>query len=180
MRTALPLAFIRLVDRMSAAAVAVAMVFLAAMAAMMLAEIFVRYFLNATLHFSWEFAAYLMSSVFFLGSAYTLRTSGHIRMSIVAETVPEGVRRALDVLCTLVGVAITLLIAAALVDLAWQSYLRGATSATPMQTVLAIPQAGPALGACLLCLQMVARLTCLVIGRAPDLAPPGGELETKM
>jgi TRAP-type C4-dicarboxylate transport system permease small subunit len=180
MPIALPLAFIRLVDRISAVAAGVAVAFLAAMAAIMLAEIFVRYFLNATLHFSWEFATYLMSSVFFLGSAYTLRTGGHIRMSIVSETVPASVRRALDVLCTLVGVGITLLIAVALVDLAWQSYLRGATSPTPMQTVLAIPQAGPALGACLLCLQMVARLVCLAIGRSPDLAPPGGDLEVKM
>lgn len=180
MPIALALAFVRLVDRVSAAAAAVAVVFLAAMAAIMLAEIFVRYFLNSTLQFSWEFASYLMSSVFFLGSAYTLRTSGHIRMSIVSETVPERVGLALDFLCTLAGIAITLLIAAALVDLAWQSYLRGVTSPTPTQTVLAIPQAGPALGACLLCLQMVARLLCLLIGRAPDLAPPGGEMETQM
>ncbi|MGH6792869.1 MAG: TRAP transporter small permease subunit [Methyloceanibacter sp.] len=180
MRIALLLAFIRLVDRISAAAAAAAIVFLAAMAAIMLAEIFVRYFFNSTLHFSWEFASYLMSSVFFLGSAYTLRTSGHIRMSIVSETVPERVRLALDIVCTLIGVAITSLIAAALVDLAWQSYLRGVTSATPTETLLAIPQAGPALGACLLCLQMVARLACLLIGRAPDLAPPGGDLEIEM
>jgi TRAP-type C4-dicarboxylate transport system permease small subunit len=180
MLTALALAFIRLVDRVSVAAAAAAVVFLAAMTAIMLAEIFVRYFLNSTLHFSWEFASYLMASVFFLGSAYTLRTSGHIRMSILSEAVPERVRLALDVLCTIVGVAMTLIIAAALVDLAWQSYLRGVTSPTPTRTVLAIPQAGPALGACLLCLQVVARLVCLLIGRAPDLAPPGGELETQM
>lgn len=161
-----------LADRVSAIAAAAAAIFLAAIAVMMLAEIFVRYVLGFSLLFTWEFSQYLMSAMFFWAAAYTLRTGGHIRIGLVLEMVPSNVRRALDIAATAVGLAVTAMIAAALVDLAWQSFVRGARSFTPVQTWLAVPQGLSALGACLLCLQMFVRVFCLLAGRATEIEVP--------
>lgn len=150
--------FLHVVDVLGLAGAALSAAFLAAMCVMMAAEIFARYVLNTDLPFSWEYSGYLMSAVFFLGAAYALRTGTHIRLGLFGRLPWPRVRLAGEMLATLTGLVVCVVITWSLGDHAWQAYVRDARSYTPMQTPLAYPEALPALGAALLSIQLLARL----------------------
>ena len=162
-------AFLRAVDAISNAAAAAAAACLGAMTLLMLAEVVARNVFAQSLTFSWEFSGYLMGAVFFFGAAYTFRTGGHVRVSILSETLSAPAARGLEYATTLVGLAITGFLFHAILDLLLSSYSRGIKSFTPMETPLILPQGVLALGALLLLLQMVARLIRLLRGEAPDI-----------
>lgn len=159
---------LRALDRLSTLLAALAAVSLVAMTLLMLAEVVARNLLHQSLTYSWEFSGYLMGLVFFFGAAYTLRTNGHVRVTMLAEALPPRFARLLDIFATLVGLLVTGFIFYALADLTLTSFQRGVKSFTPTQTPLIIPQGLLALGALLLFLQMVARLIRLWRGQAPD------------
>jgi TRAP-type C4-dicarboxylate transport system permease small subunit len=165
--------FVRAVDALALAGAALSAVLLAAICVMMAAEIVARYVFNADLPFSWEYSGYLMSAVFFLGAAYALRTGTHIRLGLLSQLPWPRARLAGEVLATVVGLAVAVLIAWSLGNEAWQAFLRDARSYTPMQTPLAYPKALPALGAALLCVQLLARLVAAFKGLAVE-EPFGG------
>lgn len=169
-------AFIRVVDGISLAGGVAAALAMAAMSAIMFAEIVARTVLGVALPFSWEYAAYLMSAVFFLGAAYTLRSGVHVRMGLFVQHASPAVARAMDAAASVLALAVAAFIAYALGDTAWQAHVRGARSFTPMETYLALPQAIPAVGAALLALQLVARLVTLAIGEPVERPPAGGEI----
>ncbi|MFN2643768.1 MAG: TRAP transporter small permease subunit, partial [Burkholderiales bacterium] len=135
------------------------------------AEIFARYALNTDLPFSWEYSGYLMSAAFFLGAANALRCGSHIRLGLLLQLPWPRARLAAELIATLLALAVVTLIAWSLGAQAWQAWMRGAQSYTPMETPLAIPQAVPALGALLLCLQLVARLVAAVAGLPLEVPP---------
>lgn len=162
-------AILRLIDRLAIWAAALAAAFLLLMSVLMLAEVVARSAFAQSLVFSWEFSGYLMGAVFLFGAAYTLRSGGHVRVSLLAEHVPAGFARGLDYFCTVVGILVTAYILYALCDLTYTSYTREIVSFTPTQTPLIIPQGILALGALLLFLQMVARLVRMFLNEPPDL-----------
>ncbi|MEC7515579.1 MAG: TRAP transporter small permease subunit, partial [Pseudomonadota bacterium] len=53
-------------------------------AALILAEIFSRAVLNLSLSFAWEYAAYFMGAAVFLAAVFTLRSGGHVRVSLLS------------------------------------------------------------------------------------------------
>lgn len=157
-------AFIRFIDALSMAGAAAAAIALAVITAIMGAEIVARGVLGFSLEFSWEFSTYLMAAMFFLGAAHTLRTGSHIRMSAAIEQFSPRMAAFLDVVATLIGLGVMLLVTYALSDLAWQAHLRGSVSFTPMATYMAIPQALPAVGSAIVVLQLLARLASRAAG----------------
>lgn len=104
----------------------------------------------------------------FCGLAFTLRTGGHIRVSLLASALPEAVSKVVDVLCTLIAIGFSGYISAALCELAWKSFVSGSTSPSVTATPLVIPQGMIALGAMLLTLQFVARLIRLLLNEEPE------------
>jgi TRAP-type C4-dicarboxylate transport system permease small subunit len=163
--------FVAVVDALALAGAALAALALAATCVMMGAEVFARYALNTDLPFSWEYSGYLMSAVFFLGAAYALRSGTHIRLGLLNQLPWARARFAGELAATALGLAVAALVAWSLGDHAWQAWVRGAQSYTPMQTPLFIPQAVPAIGAALLCLQLLARLAA-AWQRLPLEVPP--------
>jgi TRAP-type C4-dicarboxylate transport system permease small subunit len=161
-------------DRISVAAAAVAALCLAAMAAFMLAEVVARSFLATSLVMSWEYSGYLMGAAFFFGAAYTLRTGGHVRVSILAEALPPRAAWVLDFAATLAGIAVAGFLLHALFGLAQSSWQRSILSFTPMRTPLIVPQGLLVLGALLLFAQFVARLVRLLRGDPPEVVPDLG------
>lgn len=159
---------LRPIDWLSHKAAIVSAACLGSMTVLMLAEVVARNFLSQSLTFSWEFSGYLMGAAFFFGAAYTLRTGGHVRVSVLSETVPPIVAKVLEYVTTLVGLVVVGFLAYALFDLAQTTFSRGVRSFTPMETPLIIPQGVLVLGALLLFLQMVARLIRLLRGEEPD------------
>lgn len=151
-------------DRIARASAYVAAVLIFAIAALILSEIVARTGFNVSFSFAWEYASYCMATAVFLGAAFTLRTGGHVRVSLLSATVPPAVAKAIEVLATLFAVGVTTYLAYALIVFAWQSGVTGRTSPTIDETPLVIPQGVMAFGAFLLALQMLVRLLRLLIG----------------
>ncbi len=165
-------ALLRLVDRLSAAAAVVAAACLALLAVVILAEVAAIAVFRQSLDFTWEYGAFLMAAAFFLGLAWTLNSGGHVRVRLLQDQLPTPLRRAVDLLATLIAFAVAAFLTTSLATLAWGSYLAGSRTFTVTATPLAIPQAIVALGAALLCLQLAARAVRLVADLPPDTAEP--------
>ena len=166
--------FLRVVDAATLAGAALAAVFLALICLLLFAEIATRLLFGATLGETWEFAAYFMSLTFLLGAAYTLRTGGHVRVSLLrsADTRRDA---AFEFIASALGLALAVFLALALTDLFWQTYLRGVTSATPAGVPLALPRGGLVLGAWLLVLQLVARIVAVLAHEDIERPAPDAE-----
>lgn len=157
-----------LLDYVSVALAAVAAALTLSIAVVIIAEIVARSVFNYSFSFAWEYSAYAMGAAMFCGLAFTLRTGGHIRVSLLASALPDVVAKGVDILCTLIAIGFSGYISAALCELAWKSFMSGSTSPSVTATPLVIPQGLIALGAVLLTLQFVARLVRLLINEAPE------------
>ena len=157
-----------LLDLISTALAVLAAVLTLSIAVVIIAEIIARSIFNYSFSFAWEYSAYAMGSAMFCGLAFTLRTGGHIRVSLLASALPQGVSKAIDILCTLVAIGFSGYIGLALCELAWRSFLSGSTSPSVTATPLVLPQGLIALGAILLTLQFVARLIRLLMNEEPE------------
>ena len=133
-------------------------------AVLILAEIFSRNVLNISLSFSFEFSAYFMATAIFLAAAFTMRTGGHVRVSILSSAVPPQVARLVDVVATIIGTVVAIILAYAMISFAWKAGITGWTSATIDETPLVIPQGIMAFGALMLALQMIARVIRMIMG----------------
>ncbi|MEM0909156.1 MAG: TRAP transporter small permease [Pseudomonadota bacterium] len=167
-------ALLALIDRLSLAAAIVAAACLALLAVAILAEVIAVTVFNRSLEFTWEAAAFLMSSAFFLGLGYTLNSGGHVRVNLLYELLPSALRPAIEIAATVVGLAIALFLTSAIGTLAINSLLDGSRTFTATATPLAIPQGIAALGAALLSLQLFARLVRLWTGEPADSVPTEG------
>ncbi len=124
-------------------------------------------FLPGEIPVAFEYSAYLMGSAFLLGSGLTLRAGAHIRMTTLLAVQNERGRRMLEILSAFVGLGVTLLLAWSLARFAVQSWMDGQVSAASY-TPLWIPQFGLALGAAVLCIQMLARLLRVIVDLNPE------------
>ena len=149
----------------------------AAIAVMILAEISARSLFNYSLSFAWEYSAYCMAMAIFCGAAYTLRTGGHIRVSLLSSSLPAKWAWGVDILATILGCVISSFLSLALIQLAWRSFLSGSTSATISATPLAIPQGIIALGALFLTLQLLLRVIRLLTGVPTEDLSDGYQVE---
>ncbi len=147
---------------------------LAGIAVLVLSEICARAIFNYSLSFAWEYRAFFMAVAIFCGAAYTLRTGGHVRVSLLSSSVPPKVAWWIDVVATLCGIAIAGFIAYAFLQFTYFSFNNGSVSATTSRTPLVIPQAGIAFGLVLLWIQLLVRLVRLFLGHAPERAMEGG------
>jgi TRAP-type C4-dicarboxylate transport system permease small subunit len=161
------------VDAIGIAAGWVAAACLASLTLLMFGEIFTRLMsrifpnVPATIPIAWEYSSYLMGAAFMFGAATTLRTGGHIRVGILPQSLPPGALRVLELLATALGLYACWFLASSMTQFAWDAFQRGQTSissASPMWP----PKAAIALGACVLALQMAARLVRVIAGLRPD------------
>ncbi|MDS1138384.1 TRAP transporter small permease [Nitratireductor indicus] len=129
-------------------------------AIMQMAEIVLRNGAGISLPFVWEYASYLHVSAIFLGAAFTLRTDGHIRVTLIRGLNP----RLFEILATVVGLAISAYLTKALFGLAWGYGITGRTSGTINNVPLVIPAIFVSAGAAMLTLQLALRLVQALIG----------------
>jgi TRAP-type C4-dicarboxylate transport system permease small subunit len=165
------------IDAISKWLAVVAAVLMASIAIMILSEVAARSLFNYSLSFAWEYSAFAMGASMFFGLAYTLRTGGHIRVSLLAASIPPRAAYWVDVLCTIFGLGIIAFITYAMAGLAWRSYLSGSVSATISETPLFIPQAAISLGALFLTIQLLARLVRLYTGAPTEDVSEGFQVE---
>ena len=156
------------IDSISRGAAIIGGISLLVMSILMLTEVVCRNYLSFSLVFSWEYSSYLMATVFFLTAGFTLLVKGHVRVFLLAEAMPQKARFVLEIVATAMGMCIAGFVTYALADFTYQSFIRGARTFLPSETLLWPPQAVITLGAFLLTLQIFARLVRLLIGDEPD------------
>ncbi len=163
------LKILRAIDRLSMGLSLLSGIALGCMALLIVAEIFLRKFAGISLHYVWEVSVFAHMAAVFLGAGWTLRTGGHIRVTLLLTKLP----RLGEWVATLFGLAISGFMSSALIKLAWTYFASGRTSGSVTDTPLAIPATIIAFGASMMTLQILLRAVRLAIGEAPDLDTTG-------
>ncbi len=135
---------------------------LASLILLMLAEVIVRAasnvlpWLPADIPVAWEYCSYLMAACFTFGAAMTLRTGGHIQVTLLLDNVHGTLRRIFQAIVSFLGMVSVGFLAYAMGRFTWTSYIGGQTSMAS-GTLLWIPQCLVTFGIVLLALQLLAR-----------------------
>ncbi len=119
------------------------------------------------------YAGYCMAACGFLALAYTLRRNEHIRVTLLLGHVPAAARRALEVWCHVIAVALAAILAFYSVRLVWQSRAFNDISTANDATPLWIPQLAMAAGTVILLIAVVDAFVAVV--RDGVKAAPGDE-----
>ncbi|MGZ0189361.1 MAG: TRAP transporter small permease subunit [Alphaproteobacteria bacterium] len=159
---------LRLIDAISKISGFAGAAMIVGIALLVLTEILCRNVFNISLTFAWDYSAYMMAGAIFCGAAFTLRSGGHVRVSLLTHNVPPVVAHGIDILATIFACGITLFTAYAMIMFAWGSYASGRVSSTIDETPLVYPQGIIAFGASLLALQFIARLIRLLLRQEPE------------
>ena len=170
---------LRGIDAACAVGAAVAAFSAGLLALMLITEVIVTSFFEWSQPWAVEYAIYLQCFVLFLGTGWTLRQGGHIRVAVLMQVLPAALARLLDMVGTVFAIGVIGFATWAL----WGQWLRtwdfGSTSFYPMGTPIWIPQGLLTLGITLLLLAFVARLARLVLREPPEVATglTGGGVE---
>lgn len=161
-----------LIERLSRVLGGVAGAGMALLFLLMIAEVFYRNITGRSLGFTWEFSGYLFGAIIFLGSAWTLRCGGQVRIRFMLDLLPPRWARLLDLLACLCGLVIALYLFYALCGFTWQAWSRDIVSSTPEKVPLVWPRGLLTLGSAMLCLQIFAQALALLLGRETSTAIP--------
>lgn len=112
-----------------------------------------------------ELAGFLLLGATFTGLAYTLSVGGHIRVDLLHRVLPESIQKALDLLVTVIALAITGYATWYSVLLAYDSYDFGDLSIGMIPVPLWIPQAVMVVGLIWLLVALLDVLIGLITGR---------------
>ncbi len=101
-----------------------------------LTEIFLRYFFDKSTMIADEYNGYLYLASIFLGLAYTFLKNGHIRINIVTSRLSEGINGLIDVVASIITLAVLFFILYRTTLFTYDSYelemLSEAVSETPL------------------------------------------------
>ena len=112
------------------------------------------------------YSGYCMAASGFLALAYTLRRNEHIRVTLILGHVPAAARKALEIWCHVIAVALSAILALYSVRLAWQSHTFNDISTANDATPLWIPQLAMAIGSTILLIAFVDTLIGVLRGSA--------------
>jgi len=165
----------RLLDALYDGAAALAALFMVGLLVMVLLSIVSR-----LLHFhvpgTDAYAGYLMAGAGFLALAHTLKRGEHIRVTLFLDRLGDGaVRRAMEILCLALAIALSLFFAWYSWTMMWWSFAYNAISDAQDRTPLWIPQIAMAVGVSILAIAFVDELVAVLRGRAIARPPADGE-----
>lgn len=128
-----------------------------------LLDIFARKFFNYSFMFVLEINTYLIAASWFLSSAYTLHTEGHIRITLLTSIIKsDKVKCMVDIFATIIGIIVSYIIFYSVLMLTVNSYILKKTSYTVLRVPLYIPQSILLIGALFLLIQLIIRLILLI------------------
>jgi TRAP-type C4-dicarboxylate transport system permease small subunit len=125
--------------------------------ALIIAQVVARN-LGSTVRDAEEFAAWAMAAAGFFGLPYALHCGSHIRVSSVARFVPESLHHAMEVLASLIGVALAAYLAWYCTAFVLESYRFHEVSQGLVPVPMWLPQLPMALGSILLAVAFGERL----------------------
>lgn len=132
---------------------------LIAIVAINAANVVGRYLLSAPISWGEEIMLYLMIGAVFLSFPAVTWDGAHIRMDVLAQALPSGIRRALEALADLVSFAVSGMLAYAAVPIVVQLYEFDQHSHAA-EIPMALPQGAIPLGFALAALALIARELC--------------------
>jgi TRAP-type C4-dicarboxylate transport system permease small subunit len=146
---------------------------LVAMTLYTLIEIASRELLGVSSNVLVEFIGYGMAAMTFLGAAQTMREGGLIRVNVLLQFASPRVRRVLDALCLLCGIAVIGLAGAFVWMDMQRSFTRGYETDSLIALPLWLPPLGLFIGMVVFVLDMVVHLVLVASGaqRLADESP---------
>ena len=118
-------------------------------------EVLARQIFNTSTMIADEMGAYLNAAIIFLGSAYTLREGGFIRVELIYDRVGDAGRRLIDLFCSLVSLAFVLVTVWFMIEHVMYAYQHGTRAVTVLQTPEYLPQSLMVIGSVLMALQLI-------------------------
>lgn len=155
----------KLLDRIYQASGALAACFMVLIALLTLSQIVGRLF-HILVPDAGVFAGFCMAASSFLALAYTLRTGGHIRVSLLISRLPERWHRVAEAWCLLFAAVAMGFFAWFTVDMTIQSYEFNELSQGMLGIPVWIPQLGMVVGVILLEVSFIEELVRLFSGKA--------------
>ena len=123
-----------------------------------------------------ELAGFCMAASTFLGLAYTLKSGTHVRVNLAIRGLPPILRKAVEILCCVIGIAAGAYFTYFSIRLAMQSYDFNDISPGLIAMPFWIPQTGMAIGGGLLTLAMIDELTLVLRDETPGYQAEEGVL----
>ncbi|HZH50578.1 MAG TPA: TRAP transporter small permease [Microvirga sp.] len=119
-----------------------------------------------------DFAAWSMAAMAFLGLAHTFKSGDLIRVGLVIERLPAGLRRGGEILCLLLGFAVIAYFAWHAVGMTYDSFRFNDMSQGVVAVPLWIPQLGYSAGLAILSIAFLDELVHVLTGHAPRYERP--------
>jgi TRAP-type C4-dicarboxylate transport system permease small subunit len=141
-------------------------ILLAAMAILTLLQIVGRT-LGYNISTGADFAGFCMAASIFLALAWTLRSGGHIRVSLFIQVLNPKMRFAFEIWCLVVASLAVAFFAYSAVSMTWDSYRFGDMSVGMVAVPLWLPQTAMAAGAVLMGIALVEQLILVLLGQDP-------------
>ena len=160
-------AFIAAVRALSRACGVVSVLLLLAAVLVVNHLVILRYVLNASAIWQYEFVTYSLIGATIIGSPYVLMTRGHVNVDLLPLYLGPRLRFALALIAAVTGLGFCLTLAVTGIGFWYQAWSKGWVSETVWAPPLWIPYLAVPLGMGLLALQYLADILALVTGREP-------------
>lgn len=157
----------RMLDALYLAGAVLAAICLLAIAVLILAQVVSRWF-GIIVPAAEEFAGFLMAATTFLALAWTLRSGGHIRVTLLIRNFSPRLRHAQELVVLLLAAALAARLAWAAIALVLESYEFNDVSTGYIAVPLWIPQLPMALGLMLFTVALIDELLALLAGHSPS------------
>jgi TRAP-type C4-dicarboxylate transport system permease small subunit len=151
-------------DTLSRLAAILACAILVAIAALICGEIFMRALLDSSTYVLDEFVGYGMASMTFLSLGSALNNKIFIRVNLLLARLPQGPRRAVEIVSHIIGTVLMSFIAYHFIRIVMRDFARGTVSNSIAQVPLWIPESLMAVGLIVFILQFATLSFCYFRG----------------
>ena len=111
-----------------------------------------------------DFTGFFLAAASFLALAYTLREGGHIRVTLLLQNLPLGLRHLAEIWCLAVVAAITIYFTYYMGSLVLESYEYGDMSSGMVAVPIWIPQSSVLIGLIILSIALIDELVMVALG----------------
>ena len=115
-----------------------------------------------------DFSGYCLAAATFLGLAYTFRSGGHIRVTLLIHRLPDALANWVEAGVLILAFGLTSFMSFYSIHLVWESYVFNDVSYGYIPVPLWIPQVPLAIGCVALNLAVLDDLIGLFLGRTPS------------
>ncbi|MFC4352489.1 TRAP transporter small permease [Fodinicurvata halophila] len=124
-----------------------------------------------------RFSGYFLAAATFFALAHTFKEGSHIRVSLVVQHLPEGLRRWVEVWCCAVAAVLSGYFTLQMASLVHDSYRFNDVSSGLIAVPLWIPQTSMVIGLVILTLALVDETLRVLLGQRPSYADAEGLLD---